>query len=769
MPTTATAKTPIGVPVRDHTLTLLAVGMCAVLWLALRDVVPASGTVRIAFAALTTALPPLLACRMALLVSRRVDMDSHRRLGWTFIACGAGAASVFAIVALLPGATASSGFVPAVGAVVHHGGAVLLALGLLHWVRRRDVTATAGMVLDLACVGLIAVLVSWKAVIGESLAGAQQEGFIDELSMVLTPALGSLLLVAVVLVFGQAGRTDLPGAELMCTAGIGALIATDLAVAMHGAQGGGFDDAWLQVVAHAGTDPTYADLGWTVGFLAVGIAALRRVRAGVPGAQVPLIERSTTWEVILALVPFALMAVAVVPLMSGVEGPARIVAACLTGMLLVRCALVAVTAVRSARASSIDPLTGARNHRTFQEELPVLVDGAVATGQPLTLAVLDIDDFSRLNDTISHAEGDRFLRDAAWTIRHALDGFGVLYRSGGDEFTIALPDVDRDAAFRLLRNVADAVADIRAGEEVAPRLSIGSATFPADATDAHALLHLATGTLYWGRLQGKGSITAYDPQVVEVLSHEERVALLEQQARLRSVLALARALDARDAYTARHSENVASYAVAIATQIGWKGDRLDLLRVAGQLHDVGKIGVRDSTLRKSERLTDREWNEMREHPVLGARMIADVAPEVIVPWVLSHHERPDGRGYPQALEGDAIPDGARILAVADTFDAMTSSRSYRRALSPVRALEELVGGAGTQFDTEAVKGFLRAVHAGVVNLEAVAEAARHAPGQEAHEPEAVADPEFTAPVVALPAASAPTPVTGVDHEPAAAA
>ncbi|MEO6867593.1 MAG: HD-GYP domain-containing protein [Gaiellales bacterium] len=235
---------------------------------------------------------------------------------------------------------------------------------------------------------------------------------------------------------------------------------------------------------------------------------------------------------------------------------------------------------------------------------------------------------------------------------------------------------------------------------------------------------------------------------MKVLSADERLEAMERNARLRAVLALARALDARDAYTARHSENVSRYAVAIAIELNWSTDRLELLRVAGLLHDVGKIGVRDSTLRKAGKLSPEEWEEMQQHPVLGARMIAGVAPEEIVPWVVSHHERVDGAGYPHKLAGDQIPDGARVLAVADTFDAMTSSRSYRPALSPLRAIDELVSGAGVQFDAECVRAFIRALKSGAVDVREVARAATTAPAQEQYVDEfasqhlVAVDPEF---------------------------
>jgi len=213
------------------------------------------------------------------------------------------------------------------------------------------------------------------------------------------------------------------------------------------------------------------------------------------------------------------------------------------------------------------------------------------------------------------------------------------------------------------------------------------------------------------------------------------VQVLEQSARLRSVLALARALDARDAYTARHSQNVARYAVAISQQLGWAPEQQELLRIAGLLHDVGKIGVRDSVLQKPGQLTEAEWEEMRQHPTLSARVIAGIAPDEIVPWVVAHHERYDGRGYPRALAGDQIPLAARILTVADTFDAMTSSRAYRPALPVLWAVHELVASVGAQFDPNVVRAFLHALRAGTLGIQSDEEGRLHSPTEPSLDPE----------------------------------
>ena len=170
---------------------------------------------------------------------------------------------------------------------------------------------------------------------------------------------------------------------------------------------------------------------------------------------------------------------------------------------------------------------------------------------------------------------------------------------------------------------------------------------------------------------------------------------------------LSRAIEARDPYTRGHSARVTEIAEAVARRLGWDAERLALLRVGGPLHDVGKLGVSDEVLAKPGRLDDDELEQIREHPKLGARILLRVAAfRAAIPYVLYHHERWDGNGYPTGRAGEQIPLEARVLAVADAFDAMTSDRPYRRALDHEAAVEEVARCSGTQFDPEVVRIFL---------------------------------------------------------------
>jgi putative nucleotidyltransferase with HDIG domain len=181
---------------------------------------------------------------------------------------------------------------------------------------------------------------------------------------------------------------------------------------------------------------------------------------------------------------------------------------------------------------------------------------------------------------------------------------------------------------------------------------------------------------------------------------------LTRLAGMERVIAIAESLDLRDAGTARHCETVARYAEAIARELGLPGDVVESLRLAGLLHDVGKVGVPRSILGKRGPLSEDEWTAMRDHPRLGADILEDAGLEDIREWILAHHERPDSAGYPRGLSDEEIPLEAKILAVADAYEAMTVDRCYRQAIGRERAIAELRANAGTQFDREVVEAFV---------------------------------------------------------------
>jgi putative nucleotidyltransferase with HDIG domain len=225
---------------------------------------------------------------------------------------------------------------------------------------------------------------------------------------------------------------------------------------------------------------------------------------------------------------------------------------------------------------------------------------------------------------------------------------------------------------------------------------------------ADALLRAANRAMYAAKHLGRDRCVAYHAQTLEMLDtvRESDGAAREQ---LAAAMLLAETLDLRDVGTARHSQTVGRYAEQTARALAWDAARVERVRAAGILHDIGKLGISDAILHKPGRLEPSEWEEMRRHPELGARILEHANLRDIATWVLAHHERVDGRGYPRGLAGDAIPAEARILAVADAYEAMTADRPYRHGVPAAVARAELLRGAGTQFDAAVVDAFLAVV------------------------------------------------------------
>jgi diguanylate cyclase (GGDEF)-like protein/putative nucleotidyltransferase with HDIG domain len=355
---------------------------------------------------------------------------------------------------------------------------------------------------------------------------------------------------------------------------------------------------------------------------------------------------------------------------------------------------------RLRELAELDPLTGLRNRRGFEQ-------GLESRRAPLALVICDLDHFKRVNDTLGHPVGDDVLRTFSDLLRECTREEDVAVRLGGEEFALVLSGVgEREAlavAERLRREVAATFRDFPVPISVSVGIADGARN-----QGPEALVRAANRALYAAKRLGRDRCVVHHAETLAMLD-----ALADDRAgeQLAAAMLLAETLDLRDVATARHSETVGRYAEQIAQEMGLEPVQVERVRVAGVLHDIGKLGISDAVLLKPGALEPHEWEEITRHPELGARILEHANLRDVAHWVLAHHERLDGSGYPRALAGAAIPLEGRILAVADAYEAMTADRPYRHALSPDEARAELHRGSGTQFDPAVVAAFERVLDA----------------------------------------------------------
>jgi diguanylate cyclase (GGDEF)-like protein/putative nucleotidyltransferase with HDIG domain len=401
-------------------------------------------------------------------------------------------------------------------------------------------------------------------------------------------------------------------------------------------------------------------------------------------------------------VPFALMASASLMLVV-LWQRSPVLSAALVGPLLAISLYQrsAYQALRAMRLALTDPLTGLGNHRSFQERLQRELHRAEANGEPFTLCMIDIDDFKRINDLFGHPAGDRILAQVGNRLRQN----GEAFRLGGDEFALLLPGLAADDALSTSSSVLARIATLELDDVGSVTASAGIAGYPRQAFDRDELIRLADSALYWAKEHGKNRVHVYRPDVVELAELRRLAHGPDRAARFRAAASLAKAVDARDTYTGSHSTRVAELGAWIAQRLGLDQEQVELTRLAGSLHDLGKLAIPEEILRKPGPLTPPERLVLERHTQIGHRMLESLGVDPVADWVLHHHERWDGSGYPDRLRGDQIPLGARIIFVADAYDAMTSDRAYRGRLTPRAAVEELQRCAGTQFDPSIVATF----------------------------------------------------------------
>ena len=364
-------------------------------------------------------------------------------------------------------------------------------------------------------------------------------------------------------------------------------------------------------------------------------------------------------------------------------------------------------AARLSDAIRTDPLTGLLNRRAFEQLFDVELERSRRTGRPVSVIVGDLDGLGIVNARGGHAAGDAVLQLVARDMekwKRRIDSAG---RLGGEEFALLLPETDERGAFLVAERLRRAAYRSGADQAAPVTISFGVASCPDHGDDRQQLLTAASRAMGVAKELGKDRSVIYSAEVARVLAATPGPGGAELQ--LATVVGLAEALDIRDSGTTGHSQTVGRYAEQTALQLGLGAEHVERVRIAGVLHDVGKIGVSDRVITKPGPLDTDEWQQMRTHPEIAARLLAHPEFEDLREWILAHHERPDGMGYPRSLAGQEIPVEAQILAVADAYEAMTADRAYRPALGEKAARAELEAGAGTQFDEAVVTGFLAAL------------------------------------------------------------
>ncbi len=357
-------------------------------------------------------------------------------------------------------------------------------------------------------------------------------------------------------------------------------------------------------------------------------------------------------------------------------------------------------------AAHTDALTALPNRRGFERALEIELERSRRGDQPFSVLVADVDHFKSVNDRLGHPGGDEALRLVASTLAEGKRLIDTVARLGGEEFALIVPGTDSRGGYILAERLRTSLRAAFVSEPVPVTLSVGVAHYPDHGGSVELLLRSADAALYAAKALGRDRCVVYTFELEDTLA---RMDGREAPGQVGLLLTLSELLDMRKPDTVRHSQTVARYAERAARELGLPEERVARVRLAGLLHDIGKVGIPDAIVGHPGPLGTDEKDEMRGHPEIGARLVEGTALEDLAPWIVAHHEQPDGGGYPHGLRGTEIPIEASIIAVADAYAAMTTDRVYRPGIGSKAARAELELGAGTQFDARVVRAFLAAL------------------------------------------------------------
>lgn len=360
------------------------------------------------------------------------------------------------------------------------------------------------------------------------------------------------------------------------------------------------------------------------------------------------------------------------------------------------------------RLAAIDGLTGAYNHRSFYYFLDEFYTQVKIDNKSLALIMIDVDFFKYYNDAYGHQRGDMILNKLAQMIDEEIVEVGICARYGGDEFAVLLPGFNSEVAVQVAEKIRKKVEEYEFdGASILPSghltISVGVSSYPEHADCKEHLLQRGDEALYRAKSINSNKVEVYY-SVFDEMSH---VLQDKDKDLLNSLKTLLMVVNAKDRYTYGHSERVMHYAMHIGKRLALWEWELQELAIGALLHDIGKIEIQRDILNKPDKLTFDEWECICQHPIWGADMIRPISTiKGAMDIILYHHENYDGSGYPFALKGEEIPLGARILRVADSFDAMTSNRPYKQTMSIVEAIEDLEHYREDYYDPNVLDAFL---------------------------------------------------------------
>lgn len=361
-----------------------------------------------------------------------------------------------------------------------------------------------------------------------------------------------------------------------------------------------------------------------------------------------------------------------------------------------------------------DGLTRLYNHRYMHECLDKEIARNTRFGANFAIIMIDIDFFKTYNDNYGHLAGDDVLASIAKCIQASIRNIDQAFRYGGEEFAVILPETSTQGAYVVAERIREKIQERTFKGRASVTASLGVASWPTDGMTKEELLAAADKALYTAKETGRNRTCGPYDSRSQILMEPESESETQRIA-IGMIFALAATVDAKDHYTYGHSRKVSQYAVAMAQDMNLPPEKIAVIRTAGLLHDIGKIGIPDSILNKDGALDDQEWRQIRAHPRMGVEILRYVVELAnALPIILNHHEHFDGSGYPSGTKGQDIPFEARLLSVADAYDAMTSLRPYHNQRSTQEAIEELRRCAGTTFDPEMVEIFCNTLQSMIV-------------------------------------------------------